>query len=72
MIAIIAGNYAEALAWAKFQEIPKEDWFFPSDELDLSSRKNFHVIVVGTAGQNIPASYFNKIYELAKKRGAIK
>jgi len=32
---------------------------------------NFHVIVIGSAGQNIPLSYFEKIYNLARERGRL-
>lgn len=70
-ICLIAGNYDEALAYAKHQSIPKECWFYPKDENDLLFKKNFYVLVVGTAGQNVPVSYFNKIYSLALKRGQI-
>lgn len=70
-ICIIAGNYDEALAFAKHQMIPKECWFYPKDERDLLFKSNFYTLVVGTAGQNTPASYFNKIYNLALERGQI-
>lgn len=70
-ICVLAGNFQEALTWAKGQMIPPDCWFYPTDPQDLLSRENFHVIVIGTAGQNIPPSYFEKIYSLAQQRGAI-
>jgi len=70
-ICLISGNYDEALAFAKSQNIPKESWFYPKDEKDLLFASNFYTLVIGTAGQNTPASYFNHIYELALKRGQI-
>lgn len=72
MICILAGNYNEARRYASGQQWEDDEWFYPTDEFDLSSRKNFHVIVIGTAGQNVPISYFDKIFELAKNRGRMK
>lgn len=69
MICIIAGDEREAYQWARSQQLNRSEWFFPSDESALMARVNFHVLVVGTAGQNVPASYFNRIYTLAKERG---
>lgn len=71
MICIIAGNYNEAKRWAYGQQLDADEWFYPSDELELRRRTNFHTVVVGTAGQNVPESYFNSIFTLAKKRGRI-
>ena len=71
MICIIAGNYLEARTWAKGQMLDDKDWFFPADEDELKKRSNFHVIVIGTAGQNTPASYFDRIYSLARQRGKV-
>jgi len=71
MICILAGNYLEAKRFAYGQEWDEEEWFYPTDELDLLRRTSFHVLVIGTAGTNVPASYFDKIYALAKKRGRI-
>lgn len=70
-ICIIAGNYQEALTWAKGQNLSPEDWFYPVDLDELNIRSNFHVLVVGTAGQNVPVSYFNKFYNLACARGRV-
>lgn len=71
MICIIAGNYHEAETWAHSQFLAKSEWFYPTDEHDLLSRTNFHVFVIGTAGQNVPSNYFERIYALAQSRGRI-
>jgi hypothetical protein len=71
MICIIAGNYLEAQRYAYGQQWDDDEWFYPKDELDLVRRNNFHVLVIGTAGSNVPESYFNSIYNLAKRRGRI-
>jgi hypothetical protein len=70
-ICLIAGNSQEALNFAKLQNIPREAWFYPKDERDLLFRSNFYVLVIGTAGMNIPSSVFEKIYQLALERGKI-
>jgi hypothetical protein len=49
--------------------LSNEEWFYPRELEDLLKRENFHVIVIGTAGQNVPSNYFEKIYSLAKQRG---
>ena len=72
MICIISGNYHEARTWASGQGLEDHEWFYPKDETDLLSRKDFHVIVIGTAGQNVPANYFERIWSLARMRGKIK
>ena len=72
MICIIAGNYKEAKNYAYGQDWKPDEWFYPVDESELMRRKDFHVIVVGTAGENVPASYFERIYQLAKTRGRMK
>lgn len=71
MIAVIAGNYQEAVTWARGQLLESNEWFFPINDEDLMKRTNFHVVVVGSAGMNVPSSYFNRILELAKQRGRI-
>ena len=71
MICLIAGNYLEAKRWAFGQELSDEEWFFPVDITDLLSRTNFHVLVIGTAGHNVPNSYFERVYQTAKKQGRI-
>lgn len=70
-ICILAGNYKEALTYAIGQNFPKETWFYPKDEFELLTKSNFHVLVVGTAGENVPPSYFEKIYQTAQNRGKI-
>lgn len=72
MICLIAGNHKEARFYASGQNWHDDEWFYPSDEDDLRNRKNFHVLVVGTAGENVPAAYFEKIYQLAKTQGRMK
>jgi fructose-1-phosphate kinase PfkB-like protein len=71
MICILAGNYEEARIWARSQLLANNEWFYPQDESDLIVRTNFHVVVVGTAGQNVPSNYFEKIYRIAQQRGRI-
>lgn len=71
MICIIAGNYHEAETWAHSQFLARSEWFYPTDENDLKLKTNFHVIVVGSAGQNVPVSYFDRIFSLAQQRGRI-
>jgi hypothetical protein len=71
MICLIAGNYEEALTFAKSQFLAKSEWFFPTDEDELMRKNNFHVLVVGSAGHNVPASYFDRFYALAQTRGRI-
>jgi len=71
MICIIAGNYREAEVWARSQSMDKSEWFYPSDFSDLNGRQNFHVFVIGTAGENVPPGYFERLYNLAQTRGRI-
>ena len=71
MICLIAGNYFEAETWARSQFLARNEWFFPKDEDELKQKSNFHVLVVGTAGHNVPVSYFNHFYALAQTRGRI-
>jgi hypothetical protein len=68
MICIIAGNHNEAKNWAFGQQLEANEWFYPGDTQDLYGRENFHVIVVGSSGQ-LPTSYFEKVFNLAKQRG---
>lgn len=72
MIAIIAGTYKEAQTWARGQLLDDEEWFYLSDFDDLIDKRNFHVIVVGTAGDNIPSHYFERLFHLAKRKGRMK
>ncbi len=71
MICLIAGNYLEAKRWAFGQELDESEWFFPIDVEDLLKRRSFHVLVVGTAGMNVPNSYFERVYQTAKRQGKI-
>jgi len=71
MICLIAGDVHEAETWAHSQFLARSEWFFPEDEDDLRTRINFHVLVIGSAGHNVPPLYFNKIYALAQMRGRI-
>ena len=70
-ICLIAGNLDEAKAFASSQSLCKDCWFYPKDINELLFKNNFHVLVIGSAGQNVPSSYFEKIYNLALERGKI-
>lgn len=72
MICIIAGNELEAKNWAYGQMLQKWEWFYPHDFEDLNRRKDFHVLVVGTAGQNVPSQYFEQFLSKAHERGRMK
>lgn len=71
MICIIAGNYREALTYARGMELEPGEWFYPNTPEELLVKENFHVLVVGSAGQNVPPSYFERVYRLAKQRGKV-
>ena len=71
MICIIAGNLQEAETWARSQFLARNEWFYPEDISDLYYKTNFHVLVIGSAGQNISASYFDQLYAIAQTRGRI-
>lgn len=71
MICIIAGNELEAYRYAQAQLLDKSEWFYPNDIDDIKSRSNFHVIVTGTAGLNVPPTYFERLLHLAKSRGKV-
>jgi len=71
MICLIAGSYQEAKNWAYGQQLDSSEWFYPHEPQDLYGKENFHVLVIGTAGYNIPPSYFERIFSLAKQRGRI-
>jgi len=70
-ICLIAGNEEEALRYAKTQNIPRDCWFYPATVRDLLFRSNFYVLVVGTGGQNVSATAFETLYQLALQRGKI-
>ncbi len=72
MICLLAGNYFEAKRFADANLLEPDEWFFPIDKNDLRSKKNFHVLVIGTAGQNVHPSYFENVLKLAKERGRMK
>ena len=55
----------------KGQLLDDDEWIFPHDVDDIRKLSNFHVLVVGTAGMNTPASYFERILNTAKERGRI-
>ena len=71
MICILAGNYEEALIFARGQHLSHDEWFYPIDADDIKRYTNFHTVVIGSAGQNVPPSYFEKIFNLAQQRGRI-
>ena len=71
MICILSGNYQEAVRYARSQDWEDSEWFFPTDITDLQARTNFHVVVVGSAGMNVPSSYFERVFSLAKHQGRI-
>ena len=70
-ICLIAGNLHEAKIFARSQFLSDDQWFYPSSEKDLLFKSNFHVLVVGSAGQNVPSSFFERVYRLALERGKI-
>lgn len=70
-ICLIAGNEHEAYQWARNQGLERNQWFYPRNVNDLLFNRNFHVLVIGTAGQNVPSSFFEKIYQTALERGKI-
>jgi hypothetical protein len=72
MICILAGNREEARRFAAGQFWESHEWFYPENIGDLFQHSNFHVLVVGTAGQNVSSTYFEKVYNLARQRGRMK
>lgn len=71
MLCLLAGNYKEAETWARGQFLESSEWFYPYDTDELKKHTNFHVLVIGTAGQNVPPIYFENIFNLAQKQGRI-
>lgn len=71
MICLIAGNEDEAKTFASAQNLDSNEWFYPHNEDDLLRHYNFHVLVIGTAGQNIPPVWFERFYKLAKARAKV-
>lgn len=72
MIAIIAGNYKEALTWAKGQLLDDNEWFYLADIDGLIGKINFHVVVVGSAGDAYSPQFFEKLFSMAKRKGKMK
>ena len=70
-ICLIAGDEQEAYRFARSQSLDRDQWFFPKSINDLLFKTNFHVLVVGTAGQNIPSQLFENIYQIALERGRV-
>jgi hypothetical protein len=68
---ILAGNYIEAKTWAYGQQLDDSEWVYPIDISDIRKYTNFHVLVIGTAGHNVPNSYFERVFNLAKHQGRI-
>lgn len=71
MILILAGNRLEAERWARAQMLEPSEWTYPEDEDTIHNMTNFHTVIVGTAGMNVPSSYFDRLLTTAKKRGRI-
>ncbi len=69
MICIIAGNRKEAELWASANQLDPDEWFYPYEPSEIKRRENFHVIVIGSAGENVPAHWFENVYNLAKQYG---
>lgn len=70
-ICVLAGNLHEAQTWASGQNLDDDSWFYPKSISDLRFKTNFYVLVVGSAGQNIPAYLFERLYSLAMTQGRI-
>ena len=70
MICLIASTYRIANKFADTQNLHSSEWFYLSDEIDIRSRTNFHVIVVGEIEPE-KLHWFEKVYSLAKVRGNI-
>ena len=71
LLCLLAGNYLEAKTWAYGQQLDESEWFYPIDIHELKHRTGFHVLVIGTAGHNVPSSYFERVLSLAKRQGRI-
>jgi hypothetical protein len=68
-ICIFAASEDEANRWARSQNMTKDQYFYPHSEIDILSRTNFHVVVIGAG--NLSSSQFEKAYNLALARGKI-
>jgi len=71
MICLIASSFYKADKWAKSQNLSQSEWFYAADESDLLSKNNFHVIVTDFEFDKYQSQWFERIYSLAKQRGAI-
>jgi hypothetical protein len=72
MICLIAGNFLEAKRWADGQQLNSDEWFYPRNLESVMKRKDFHVLVIGSAGQNVEPAYFDLIFRTAKRQGRLK
>ena len=70
MIFVIAGSYEKAERWAATQQLTKKEWISTLDLDDLRQMSDFHVIVLDSA-QELAPSFFEKLFNLALKRGRI-
>lgn len=70
MICILSPTYDKAIKWASTQGLESSEWFYAGDKMDLTSRVNFHIIVVGEFVEP-QLSWFEKMYSLAKRQGQI-
>jgi hypothetical protein len=68
MICILSPYYRTAKLWADTQNLNANEWFYCSDETDVTGKSNFHVLVIGEFDQQYSA-WFEKLYSLAKKHG---
>ena len=72
VIALIAGSYKEAKSWASGQLLDDNEWFYLADIDGLIGKTNFHVVVVGSAGDAYSPQFFEKLFSMAKKKGRMK
>jgi hypothetical protein len=70
-LCILAGNELEAYRWAQSQNLSREQWFYPNSINELLFKKNFHVITVGSVGENSAPDVFEKLYQIALTRGKL-
>lgn len=68
MIAIISPTYIKAQKWADTQNFRSDEWFYVADKADVTSRVNFHVIVIGEFPEE-RIGWFEGVYNLAKSCG---
>lgn len=70
MICLLAKSYHDAYKFASTQNLSSREWFFPSSELDILKRTNFHVLVVSDYPEDKLES-FERMYSVAKRQGAV-